>query len=123
MKDDRIMYYEAYKDGKPFARFLSLEAAKKECKLAADNDVEIRKYKDYYPYLKEKYNVEKISDIPAEIRYPFWDQKRKERLKEHYYIKVVKDERPDEEILRRREEFHQKCEEMRKKSQNKKKKK
>ena len=105
------MIYEVYKKGKLFYKYLSEEQARNCCIRDAAFDVDYDKRDIYYPYLREKYGVENIRDIPAEIRYKFWADMRQKYLKENYYIKVI-DTTPSKE---EREAFHQRVEEYNKK--------
>lgn len=82
------MIYEVYVKNKLFCKFLTEDEAREFCIESAANKVELLKRKVYYPILRKKYGVEKITDIPAKTRYQYWDEQRKKYLKENYYIKV-----------------------------------
>ena len=84
---------------------MTVKRAKKYCINFANISVELSKRKVYYPILREMYNVENITDIPAEIRYKYCDEQRVKYLIEHYCIKVV-NITPFEE---RRQAFHKKA--------------
>ena len=71
-----IDVYDVYEDDKFRVRFTNLDMAKEFCIQTASNNVEGLKRKIYYPILREKYGVEKIKDIPAEIRYKYWDDEK-----------------------------------------------
>lgn len=92
------MIYEVYVENKLFCKFLTEDEAREFCIESAANKVELLKRKVYYPILRKKYGVEKITDIPAKTRYQYWDEQRKKYLKENYYIKVIDTTPTDEEL-------------------------
>lgn len=92
------MLYEVYRHNKLFYTFLNEEAARDCCVDGASEEVESLKKNYYYPMLRKRYGVERIKDIPAEIRYKFWADEKTKCLKENYYIKVI-DTTPSEEEL------------------------
>ena len=87
MKKQYIYY--VYNDDKIVSKQMTVERAKEYCLNFANISVELSKRKFYYPILREMYNVENITDIPAEIRYKYCDEQRVKYLIEHYCIKVV----------------------------------
>lgn len=87
MKKQYIYY--VYKNDELVSKQMTVECAKEYCLNFANISVELSKRKFYYPILREMYNVENITDIPAEIRYKYCDEQRVKYLIEHYCIKVV----------------------------------
>lgn len=113
------MLYQVYIKGKLFHTFLTEEAARDFCIREASNDVELSNKNYYYPILREKYGVERIIYIPAEIRYKYWADEKKKCLRNDYRIKKI-DTTPTKEEF---EAFHQRVEEYREAEKKKKKKK
>ncbi|WP_270376966.1 hypothetical protein [Mediterraneibacter faecis] len=113
------MLYQVYVRGELFHTFLTEEAARDFCIRAASNYVELSKKDYYYPILREKYGVERIRDIPAEIRYKYWADEKKKCLRNDYRIKRI-DTTPTKEEF---EAFHKRVEEYREAEKKKKKKK
>ena len=72
-----IDMYEAYKDGVMKQRFTTLERAKEYCINYANTDVELLKPKIYVPMLLKRENAKTLKEIPAEIRYAYYDEQRK----------------------------------------------
>ena len=87
MKKQYIYY--VYKNDEIVSKQMTVERAKEYCINFSNISVELSKRKVYYPILREMYNVENITDIPAEIRYKYCDEQRVKYLIEHYCIKVV----------------------------------
>ena len=110
-----IDVYDVYEDDKFRVRFTNLDMAKEFCIETASNNVEGLKRKIYYPILREKYGVEKIKDIPAEIRYKYWDDEKLKYLKEHYYIKKEQQGYTEEEEAAMKERIHKELERRKKK--------
>lgn len=110
-----IDVYDVYEDDKFRVRFTNLDMAKEFCIQTASNNVEGLKRRIYYPILREKYEVEKIKDIPAEIRYKYWADEKLKYLKEHYYIKKEQQGYTEEEEAAMKERIHKELERRRKK--------
>lgn len=81
--------YDIYHDEKKVGSYDDRETAIEVCKFEAANRVELLKTKVYYPMMYEEFNVTSYKEVPAEVRYAFWDREREKYLKEHYKIKVV----------------------------------
>lgn len=102
-----LYIYEVYEDNKLDSKHMTEERAREVCINLAAIKVESLKRKVYYPILFEKYKVTRIKDIPAEIRYKFWEEENYKYLKEHFYIKK-KMIRTDEDQKQRLKEFQKK---------------
>ena len=98
--------YEAYKDGVMKQRFTTLERAKEYCINYANTDVELLKRKIYVPMLLKRENAKTLKEIPAEIRYAYYDEQRKKYLKVHFYIKKVKVGYTEEEQEEMKQRLH-----------------
>lgn len=101
-----IDMYEAYKDGEMKQRFTTLERAKEYCINYANTDVELSKPKIYIPMLLKRENAKTLKEIPAEVRYAFYDEERKKYLKEHFFIKKVRVGYTEEEEEEMRQRLH-----------------
>lgn len=108
--EKQYIYY-VYKDDELVSKQMTKELAKEYCIHSAKICVELDKQKVYYPILRKIYNVENITDIPAEIRYKYWDEQRVKYLREHYYVKKI-DITPSEERV---QAFRKKAAEYKKK--------
>lgn len=56
--------------------------------------------------LLKRENAKTLKEIPAEIRYAYYDEQRKKYLKEHFYIKKVKVGYTEEEQEEMRQRLH-----------------
>ena len=101
-----IDMYEAYKDGEMKQRFTTLERAKEYCINYANTDVELLKRKIYVPMLLKRENAKTLKEIPAEIRYAYYDEERKKYLKEHFFIKKVRVGYTEEEQEEMKQRLH-----------------
>lgn len=107
--------YDIYVDDKKLTSYLDRDTAIQFCKDNAANNVELLKKNFYYPFLKEKYKVENIKDIPTEIRYAFWEQENKKYLKEHFKIKIVDITPSPEEVAAFHERYEKHIKQKKKK--------
>ena len=69
-------------------------------------DKALMKHSREWQMLLKRENAKTLKEIPAEIRYAYYDEQRKKYLKEHFYIKKVKVGYTEEEQEEMKQRLH-----------------